>query len=141
MPELDEVSYSREATIAVVREYYRFLTRMYLKESYVAEPPKGGWPEINRETIGVLGKTDEVISLLRHLPYIVSDDRSAQGAANCLFTNWCDVARQVSIGALSAGDVGVTTEHDLPKHVYPHVVPSPRVGTTTQRSYSTLSSV
>ncbi|KAK3303606.1 uncharacterized protein B0T15DRAFT_560730 [Chaetomium strumarium] len=42
-----------------LHEYYRFLTRMYLKECYVAEPPEGGWPEVNAETIGVLGKTDE----------------------------------------------------------------------------------
>ncbi|KAK4233273.1 hypothetical protein C8A03DRAFT_39031 [Achaetomium macrosporum] len=88
MPELHEVSYSREATIAAVREYYRFLTRMYLKECYVAEPPEGGWPEINADTVGVLGKTDEVISLLRHPPYIHSSDDSAQGAGMCLFADW-----------------------------------------------------
>ncbi|KAK4044653.1 hypothetical protein C8A01DRAFT_31149 [Parachaetomium inaequale] len=122
MPELHEVSYSREATVAAVREYYCFLTRMYLKECYVAEPPEWGWPEINPETLGVLGKTDEVISLLRHLLYIQSSDDSALGAAVCLFADWRDVARSASLGQLSVGDVGVTTEHELPKPMYPHVV-------------------
>ncbi|KAK3307681.1 uncharacterized protein B0T15DRAFT_433419 [Chaetomium strumarium] len=121
MPELHEVSYLREATIAAVRKYYRFLTRMYLKECYVAEPPEGGWPEINAETIGMLGKTDEVISLLRHLPYIHSSDDSAQGAGKALFADWRRIARLVSCGELSAGDIGVTTEEELPKCIYPHV--------------------
>ncbi|KAK4125680.1 hypothetical protein N657DRAFT_642419 [Parathielavia appendiculata] len=123
MPELHETTYSREATIAAVREYYRFLTRMYLKESYIAEPPQGGWPEISRETIGALGKTDEVISLLRHLPYVESNNEcEAQGAAMCRFADWRDVARQVSIGELPAGDVGFTIERELPQHIYSHVV-------------------
>jgi hypothetical protein len=94
---------------------------MYLKECYVAEPPEGGWPETNPETLGVLGKTDEVISLLRHLPYIHSSDDSAQGAAMCLFADWRRIAHFASLGKLSVG-VGVTTELDLPKPMYPHVV-------------------
>ncbi|KAK4248270.1 hypothetical protein C7999DRAFT_40552 [Corynascus novoguineensis] len=63
MPELHEVSYSHEATIAA---------------SYVAEPPEGGWPEISLENLSSLGKTNEAILLLRHLPYISSRDDSAQ---------------------------------------------------------------
>jgi len=43
---------------------------MYLRESDVIEPPEGGWPNITTDSLQDLGKTDEVISLLRHLPYI-----------------------------------------------------------------------
>lgn len=42
MSMLEDISYSREASIAAVRDYYHFLTRMYMEESVVVEPPKGG---------------------------------------------------------------------------------------------------
>lgn len=44
MPWLSEVSYSRDATVKVIREYYGFLVKMYLKESVILEPPDGGGP-------------------------------------------------------------------------------------------------
>lgn len=70
MPELDEVSYSREATIAAFRDYYQFLTRMFLPEDRVLEPPAGGWPSITKEKLRFLGKNDEVFELMRNLPYL-----------------------------------------------------------------------
>jgi hypothetical protein len=70
MPELREVSYSREATIAAFRDYYQFLIKMYLPESMLEEPPAGGWPSITNENVHLLGKNDEVAELMRHLPYI-----------------------------------------------------------------------
>jgi hypothetical protein len=70
MPELHEVSYSREATIAAFRDFYQFLTKMYLPENMVEEPPAGGWPTITNENVRLLGKNDEVAELMRHLPYI-----------------------------------------------------------------------
>ncbi|KAI1470524.1 uncharacterized protein F4812DRAFT_456534 [Daldinia caldariorum] len=41
MPSLDEISHSRGVMVAAVREYYDFLTEMYLKELDVIEPPEG----------------------------------------------------------------------------------------------------
>jgi hypothetical protein len=73
MPELQEVSYSREATIAAFRDFYQFLTKMYLSENMVEEPPAGGWPTVTNENVHFLGKTDEVAELMRHLPYISND--------------------------------------------------------------------
>ncbi|EGD94585.1 hypothetical protein TESG_02095 [Trichophyton tonsurans CBS 112818] len=70
MPELCDITYSREECIAAVRGYYQFLTTMYLKESDILEPPEGGWPSVTPSAIQQLGKTDEVAALLRHLPYI-----------------------------------------------------------------------
>jgi hypothetical protein len=35
----------------------------------------------------------------------------------CLFADWRGIAREISSGELSAGDVGVTTDHELPKHM------------------------
>ncbi|KAH0355770.1 hypothetical protein KCU83_g1505, partial [Aureobasidium melanogenum] len=70
MPELHEVGYSREATIAAFRDYYQFLTTMFLPEDRVKEPPAGGWPVITKENTHLLGKNDEVFELIRHLPYV-----------------------------------------------------------------------
>ncbi|EGE08655.1 hypothetical protein TEQG_07616 [Trichophyton equinum CBS 127.97] len=60
MPELCDITYSREECIAAVRGYYQFLTTMYLKESDILEPPEGGWPSVTPSAIQQLGKTDEL---------------------------------------------------------------------------------
>ncbi|KAH0278070.1 hypothetical protein KCU91_g2749, partial [Aureobasidium melanogenum] len=73
MPELNEVSYSREATIAAFRDYYQFLTEMFLPENRVEEPPAEGWSSITKEKLRLLDKDDEVVELMRHLPYISND--------------------------------------------------------------------
>jgi hypothetical protein len=68
-----DVSYSREATIAAITNFYTFLTRMYMNESQVIYPPAEGWPSIvnaDPAKLQDLGKSDEVLSLLAHLPYI-----------------------------------------------------------------------
>jgi hypothetical protein len=70
MPELHEVSYSREATIAAFRDFYQFLTKFYMSEDDIEEPPADGWPTITNERAHLLGKNDEVGELMRHLPYI-----------------------------------------------------------------------
>ncbi len=70
MPKLSEVRHSREAAVAAASEYFGFLAKMYLDESNILRPPEGGWPEITVDRLKGLGKTDEVVMLLRHLPYL-----------------------------------------------------------------------
>ena len=65
-----EPVYSRDETVAAVRDYYAFLASMFMDPSYILEPPLGGWPSITSEAAKDLGKSDEVIDLLRHLPYV-----------------------------------------------------------------------
>jgi len=36
--------YSRDATVKTIREYYEFLAKMYLKDSYILETPEGAGP-------------------------------------------------------------------------------------------------
>jgi hypothetical protein len=93
MPRLEEISYSRDACIAAVRGYYPFLTKLYLDDLQIVEPPAGGWPSISSDELQELDKTDEVIDLIRHLPYIRAPDnrgRQAQAAAYCYFANWAN---------------------------------------------------
>ncbi|KHO00989.1 uncharacterized protein MAM_01767 [Metarhizium album ARSEF 1941] len=90
MTRLSDITYSQEATVEAVRDYYTFLTRMYLDDHLVKEPPEGGWPGITAESMRGLGKTDQVISLLRHLPYIDSPgyDGGPNALPNCTFADW-----------------------------------------------------
>lgn len=103
MPSLGDVTYSREECIAEIRDYYYFLTKMYLEESDVEEPPESGWPNITTEAMHGLGKTDEVVQLLRHLPYIRSGER-AQGGPWVEFANWNDMAGEHGIASEEEGE-------------------------------------
>jgi hypothetical protein len=93
MPRLSEVSYSLEETVAAIRDYFEFLTRVYLDESLVLLPPEGGWPEITPERLQGLGKTDDVIQLLRHIPYIQDGDWIYAGPCKIMFYNWARAVR------------------------------------------------
>ena len=97
MPDVEDVSYSREATIQAFRDYYRFLVELYMDGSYIIEPPEGGWPSISPEFQKASGKSDEVIALLRNLPYIRSDCPNdefhpPQAAPGCYWADWQSLA-------------------------------------------------
>ncbi|OPB40094.1 hypothetical protein A0O28_0001730 [Trichoderma guizhouense] len=137
MPSLSEISYNRDECISAVREYYNFLVGMYLDEAEVVEPPPGGWPSITTATMAPLGKTDEVVSLLRHLPYIreKNDDMyNVQTAAWCYFTNWEADASLLIRDSSCVESVKISTESaSLYEILPPHVVSitkSPRDWTT-----------
>lgn len=101
MPSLEDVTYDREECIAAVRDYYHFLTKLYLDESDIEEPPEDGWPNVTADTMRGLGKTDEVIQLLRHLPYVRRDER-VQGGPWVEFANWRE----------TAGEHGIVSDED-----------------------------
>lgn len=64
-------TYSRDETVAVITDYYNKLTRLpYVEPDAVRSAPEGGWTSINIEELRKRGKNDEVIELLRHLPYL-----------------------------------------------------------------------
>ncbi|OAA68160.1 hypothetical protein SPI_00355 [Niveomyces insectorum RCEF 264] len=125
MPYLSDIEYSRDACVDAVRGYFRFLTQMYLDPADVVEPPAGGWPSITRDTLAGVGKTDEVLALLRRLPYLraSSDGRRIQGAAYAAFANWAHDAEAIRAGRYDADDLKTTTESaSLCDVVPPHVV-------------------
>jgi hypothetical protein len=62
---------SRDDIVAAVTSFYDFLTTFpYLPPSAIETPPPEGWPESDRAVLRKLGKTDFVVELLSHLPYI-----------------------------------------------------------------------
>jgi hypothetical protein len=125
MPYLEDISYSRDECIAIVRDYYQFLTSLYLDEEYIIEPPEGGWPTITTDSLRGLGKTDEVIELLRHLPYIaVPSDETfrAHGAPKAVFADWQEDAR-ITLDGYPAEDLRSVSEGiRRTEHVPPSVV-------------------
>ncbi|RYO95889.1 hypothetical protein DL764_007576 [Monosporascus ibericus] len=123
MPSLDEFTYSRDATVAAVRDYYDFLTKMYLSESDIIEPPVGGWPNI-KPYLECMGKTDEVLSLLCHLPYIrePSYEDRLQGAPSCSFADWQKQGQEASLRQVDGETLRLLSERagiidDVPPHV------------------------
>ncbi|KAH7323621.1 hypothetical protein BKA65DRAFT_540257 [Rhexocercosporidium sp. MPI-PUGE-AT-0058] len=110
MPELSDITYSREEAITAVREYYKFLVDMYMDDSEIVEPPKGGWSSITVDSLQDLGKTEEVVSLLRHLPYIRPESLDCEAAPFCKFANWDADAKYLSSGRATGESLKVTSE-------------------------------
>ncbi|KAF9879527.1 hypothetical protein CkaCkLH20_03070 [Colletotrichum karsti] len=130
MPGLEDITYSREETTAAISGYYEFLIRMYLKDSQVVRPPAGGWPSIvnaDPEVVQSLGKTDEVLALLAHLPYIRSPGNwndDAEAAPGCRFAEWPRLLTTLSSSnAITGEDMRAATEgFTFARLAPPHVV-------------------
>ena len=58
--------------VDAVRRYYSFLSNDLgaIPSDCIVDAPGEGWPEISKSSLAGLEKTDAVIELLRHLPYI-----------------------------------------------------------------------
>lgn len=63
-----------------LQDFYNFLALLpWLDPSDILTPPAGGWPNINEANFAPLHKTDTVIQLLKHIPYLRmgdSDDKN-----------------------------------------------------------------
>lgn len=105
MPTIDETTYSQEACVASIPDFYQFLVRMYLPESAFIEPLSQGWPSITIENMRV--------SLLRHLSYLQrdGDDRyDAQEAPWCYFADGNAAANSLTSGSSSGESLRVCSE-------------------------------
>jgi hypothetical protein len=64
-------AYDQQEIITQLTDFYQFLSTLpYIEPSAVLTPPSLGWPNVTKENFSELGKNDEVINLLKHLPYI-----------------------------------------------------------------------
>jgi hypothetical protein len=77
-----------------LRDFYGFLTKLpWLEPDDVLEPPEQGWPNINSDNFAAFHKSDVVIELLKHLPYIRMD--GPRGDYNVAGLTWpCDYRRK-----------------------------------------------
>lgn len=127
MPWLKDISYDRQATIAVFRDYYHFLAALYLHQSEVVEPPQGGWPAITAENMQGVQKSAEVAELLRYLPYVRSLSHCPerpQCITGTAFANWQELCNGIIAGHWDGEDVkhatqseGLDFSEDIPSHV------------------------
>lgn len=63
--------YDRQECIDAVTDLYHFLIELpYIQPDQILYPPAGGWPNVTKELLEPMGKSDEVVELLAHLPYI-----------------------------------------------------------------------
>lgn len=66
-----ESSCSHAGIIAAVQDFYELLIKLpYIEPDSLVFPPAEGWAGVDAEALLRRGKTEEVIELLRHLPYL-----------------------------------------------------------------------
>lgn len=114
-----EIGYSRDETVAAVRDLVDLATSMYLDEAAYESPPGTGWPSITPESMGFFAKTDNVVDLLRHLPYPSDEDPDRRPQ---LMPNLPFAAFQQDDFGQSAETLRLATEGTIWEHVPPHVV-------------------
>lgn len=88
--EVDDAAIKRRNDLArELLSYYEYLTTLHLAVDCIKRPPKGGWPSITAERLAFLGKTDAVIDLLKHIPYISQDvENGLQIYEKCVCTDY-----------------------------------------------------
>lgn len=65
-----EFHFDRDEFVSELTSYYDLLARMYMPESKIKRPPKDGWPQLSPQKLAFMGKDDNVLYILRHIPYI-----------------------------------------------------------------------
>jgi len=71
VPPPTTMPYNRDEVITSVTNYYTFLVNhLNFNDSNLKKPPPTGWPHINPTQCAFLRKPDQVIELLRYLPYL-----------------------------------------------------------------------
>jgi hypothetical protein len=72
--------YSRDELVAIIDDFYTFLTTFYIPASAVKRPSPEGWPNITPATTKGFRKSPAVIDLIKHLPYI--DEKESKKMIN-----------------------------------------------------------
>jgi hypothetical protein len=114
MPDVSEITYSHDATVEAVRKYFQFLAVMYMDESKIIEPPEGGWDTISPEGWPNFDKTEEVVDLLRHLPYL---ETYTNIAPHCEFMAWHSVPADLDGADLKEATEPHPEEAQIPSHI------------------------
>jgi len=87
---------SWEPVTDAVREFYNFLANDLgaIPSECVVDAPEDGWPSITQSSLAGLEKTDKVIELLRHLPYInISKTHNTQIAFSTIAIDYREFAK------------------------------------------------
>lgn len=99
--------------------YYNFLAKLYLSRGDILVPPSGGWPHVDTATMQSLDKSNEVVFLLRHLPYLRS---TVDVAPQSRFIDWQAACGSMMMGEQTGSALRLATEpiehiQDIPRNV------------------------
>ncbi|KAF4553891.1 Hypothetical protein D9617_5g067660 [Elsinoe fawcettii] len=114
MPALYDASYSEAETIAAVRNYCRFLSRIYLDTSDILEPREGGWPMA--EVPDAFDKTEQVRSLLRQLSCLRGGKHAGPNVESLNWNATLPSARDCDYYQLKCFKDGHIFEQNVPPH-------------------------
>lgn len=67
--------FDRDKVVGLITAHYELLCSMaYIDRSEILYPPSGGWTkhDLDNDVLRITGRSETVIDLLRHLPYIRS---------------------------------------------------------------------
>jgi hypothetical protein len=64
-----------DITDALTAFYKQVVKHPHLDDAALKTPPISGWETVDSDALRELGKSEEVIELLRHLPYLEADGR------------------------------------------------------------------
>lgn len=118
--ELEKTAFDR--IITSVHDFCLFMRDLYVPDDAILVPPESGWKEITTESLANLGKSDEVVGVLRHMTYIYCRG-SDTGAYQILpDTTLTDYRSETNLKPIRDGDperVRITTEtiEPVPAHV------------------------
>ncbi|KAI0109050.1 hypothetical protein GGR51DRAFT_514145 [Nemania sp. FL0031] len=79
--------------LAAIHEFYSAIIRLpYFDVDALVPAPPGGWSGVNADELRKRGKTEEVIQLLRHLPYLrnPSEHRKWMLSPDTFAISYCD---------------------------------------------------
>lgn len=94
--------YTREEVVATLTDYYTFLCHLNLPAEALKHPPPDGWTSIPAEPLLAHGRSDAVIALLRHLPYLSHPDFEPQVLPETTCVDYSALAPE-SLDALRRG--------------------------------------
>lgn len=77
--------YDRNEVIAIITDFCNFFNTLpVIQPGQLLFPPEGGWPNITRESMAPLGKTEDVVELLKRLPYFdTTSDQTRTRSGKC----------------------------------------------------------
>ncbi|OBS25789.1 hypothetical protein FPOA_06325 [Fusarium poae] len=64
-----EPAYTTQELVAIILDFYNFLTTLHFDAANLKTAPPEGWPILTPEVLSILDKSEYVLDLIRHIPY------------------------------------------------------------------------
>ncbi|KAI1661374.1 hypothetical protein F4813DRAFT_347341 [Daldinia decipiens] len=110
--------YTRDQYVAIINDFYTFLTRMYIADSALKHPPEGGWSNVTPENCSGFGKNTFVVDLLKHLPYIEGgEENDVDIHYKCNVVDYSTATPEKFSGTrIKLGEISASADGPVPAH-------------------------